>query len=134
MKIGMSLGPALTPAFTGPARSGVGPAFKDCLVDISPVVERPPLGMTSVLAPGLLDQEVRDREARDERSRKRADGVLRLLGRLQASILNGGDAGATMIELGDALSELAPSVDPRLASLLEMVEVRACVEIARNRS
>jgi hypothetical protein len=90
----------------------------------------PELDRARDLAPVLALQELAEREASDRRTKTQVETVIKALAALQYRILTG-DPGAAAAELGAALAGLPQPADSRLAALLQAVQIRAKVEIAR---
>lgn len=68
------------------------------------------------------------------RMRKRADTILRQLDRLRLGMLTGNMSVGNMIDVADVVSSHRERVqDPQLASILDEIDLRAQIEIAKMR-
>ncbi len=97
-----------------------------------------PLGTASSAAPlsginGLLAlQEVDDATDRASRGRRRAEDILRQLDDLRHGLLAGGLPRAKLLELTKAVQSRRGQIDdPHLARILDEVDLRAQVELAK---
>lgn len=84
------------------------------------------------IAPSLLAlQETITAGERDARSRRRAEGLLEELGRLQLALLSGRLPRARLESLAALAAEPEVAADPTLAGIAAEIGVRAAVELAR---
>jgi len=86
------------------------------------------VSLDAMLAAEALDQDAR----RNATARRQGHAVLRGLGALQQTLLDGGDPRAALVELARLVSDLPPASDPRLAAVLDSIALRARVELARH--
>lgn len=81
----------------------------------------------------LMLQDVEDALARQRRAVRRADGLLDRLESLKLAMLGAGDASDALRRLETAVRERRGAVDdPRVLDLLDAVETRAAVELAKR--
>jgi len=117
------------------ASSSSGTQFADmldALDDIDtpdPVVSTAPLASTGMLL-GL--QEVSEEEVHRKRAMKRGKTTLDTLEQLRDGILAGSVSTSTIRQLETLVTtERATTTDPRLIAILDEIEVRAAVELAK---
>lgn len=68
------------------------------------------------------------------RMRKRADSILRQLDKLRLGILTGNLSVGNMVDIADVVSSHREKIqDPQLASILDEIDLRAQIEIAKMR-
>lgn len=80
----------------------------------------------------LALQAMGDPLERKRRAVKRADGILDILGEVKIALLDGEVSPATLDRLARAVREQRESTDdPRLESVLNEIETRAAVEMAK---
>ena len=109
-------------AFRVPAESDSGTAeAASRLADTTPVS----LGV-------MLAAEALDRDAvHDRAARRHGLVVLAGLTALQRALLEDGDTAVSLERLAALLADMPHAVEPRLATLLETIELRVRVELAR---
>lgn len=85
------------------------------------------------LAALIALQQVEGPTERRRRAVNRADRILDVLDEVKLSMLEGADASATLAKLGKAVrEERSDTEDPRLEGVLDEIEVRAAVEMAKR--
>ena len=101
--------------------------------------EAPPTAPSGALGGlGSLDalialQQVEGPTERRRRAMNRAGRILDVLDEVKLSMLEGADASATMAKLGKAVrEERSNTEDPGLEGVLDEIEVRAAVELAKR--
>lgn len=68
------------------------------------------------------------------RMRKRADSILRQLDKLRLGILTGNLSVGNMVDIADVVSSHREKIqDPQLASILDEIDLRAQIEVAKMR-
>jgi Class II flagellar assembly regulator len=124
------------PPSTQAARAGSGGAGR-----FPPPVESGPdagpAGAVATSAPVALDsllalQQVDEPTERDRSARRHGQALLMALGRLQRLLLEDGDQADALAQIS-ALAEAMPAAaDPGLAAAIDMVVLRARIELARR--
>lgn len=116
-----------------PSRSAGGARFADELAQEpaaqSSVSAQTPLGAVDSL---LALQEVPDATAQRRQARRRGESLLDQLEELRLGLLTGELPRATVERLAVMVAQRRTSVDdPRLAEILDEIELRAAVELAK---
>ena len=132
---GPSAGPGL------PRRGGSRPGDKTAgeftrYIDLRPSPPRgvPPATPLAGLDGVLAIQEVPDATAERRRAVRRGHGLLDELRALQLGLIEGRLSEGVLRGLAARLQEARPAVDdPKLASVLDQIEIRAAVEMAKLR-
>jgi Class II flagellar assembly regulator len=94
----------------------------------------PPATPLAGLGGMLAIQEVPDAAADRRRAVRRGHGLLDELQELQLGLIEGRLSDATLRGLAARLEETRPALDdPKLASLLDQIEIRAAIEMAKLR-
>lgn len=106
--------------FAPAAGDGAGPS--------SEIAASAPLG---VLGAMLALQEVADPVAERRQAIARGHGLLDELHELRLGLIEGRLSGATLKRLTDLLATRPATADHRLAAVLEAIELRAAVELAK---
>ncbi len=94
-------------------------------------------GVSSLAALGTLSpvmglQEVDDALARAKRGKNRAQGILDQLEDIRLELLIGGLSKGRLLQLAHMVSARRPDIeDPRLAEILDEIDLRAQVELAK---
>lgn len=105
-------------------------------VDMRPAAPRsaPPATPLAGLDAVLAIQEVPDAAVSRRRAVRRGHGLLDELQELQLGLIDGRLSEATLRGLAARLEETRPEVDdPKLASVLDQIELRAAIEMAKLR-
>lgn len=95
-----------------------------------------PIGeATATSLSGLLALQEADAPVlRDRRAQRRGQDLLAALAALQRALLAGGDPADVLGRLASLAADLPSASDPRLATVLRAISLRARVELARHRS
>jgi Class II flagellar assembly regulator len=112
------------------AASGAGPSFGDLLAgDAAPAAASlPAMGVSSLLAA----QEIPDATAERRRGVARGFDLLDRLDELRLALLDGRLDGDTLAGLAQSVRSARSTVDdPGLAAVLDGIELRAAVELAK---
>lgn len=137
MKISRT-GPATGPGQPRRAQGRAGEAAGDFsrYVDVRPSGSRsvapatPLAGLDALLA----IQEVPDATVKRRRAVRRGHGLLDELQELQLGLIDGRLSEGSLRGLATRLKEARPEVDdPKLASVLDQIELRAAIELAKLR-
>jgi hypothetical protein len=137
MKISRT-GPATGPGQPRRAQSRPGEAAGEFsrYVDMRPSGSRsvPPATPLAGLDGVLAIQEVPDATVNRRRAVRRGYGLLDELQELQLGLIDGRLSEVTLRGLAARLEEARPAVeDPKLASVLDQIELRAAIEMAKLR-
>jgi hypothetical protein len=103
-------------------------------VDMRPSAPRsaPPATPLAALDGVLAIQEVPDATVGRRRAVRRGHGLLDELQELQLGLIDGRLPEATLRGLAARLDEVRPAVDdPKLAAVLDQIEIRAAIEMAK---
>ena len=134
MKVGGSSGPSAAAPGAG-RRAAAAPGFApsggvDSLVSASPASASSAVTGLDAL---LMLQEPEDAVSRRRRAVRRASGLLDGLDALKLAVLGEGDAHEALRRLAHAARERRADVeDPGLGQVLDAVETRAAVELAKR--
>jgi hypothetical protein len=80
----------------------------------------------------LMLQQVDEPAERDSAARRHGHALLRALGGLQRLLLEGGDPAAALEQIRVLADATPAAVDPGLAAAMELVVLRARIELARR--
>lgn len=112
-----------------------GPNFKsmvdaaDDVVDVAPVQTAAPVGAVSAL---LFAQESGDQMAGQQKNKRRANDILDEMERLRLAILDGSIPLAQLHNIQRMVNQQRAQMnDPDLSALLDDIELRAAVELAK---
>jgi hypothetical protein len=108
-------------------------AFAKHLDDSSPASASTATSGVSSVSALLGAQEVDDALARASKGKARAEDMLELLDNLRLELLLGGVSRERLMQLARIVSARRPEIaDPRLASILDEIDLRAQVELAKH--
>jgi hypothetical protein len=113
----------------GSNAAGFAPALDDAAHTAGATPTRPTAALTSLDA--LLALQL-DQPSRRRRQIRRGEATLDALDRLTATLLGGGDESVVLGALRDALAGREPSEDPGLDTVIEEIDLRAAVELAKR--
>lgn len=113
-------------------RSASGGGFASELAANSPTAARAGVAAVDVLDGVLAGQEVGDNGGERRRARSRGDNLLDRLDQIRVGLLDGRIPRHQLNALVRALGEERPAfADPRLNEILDEIELRAAVELAK---
>lgn len=116
------------------SKSSVGESFKDSLGTQETSLPNEVVALSNVAqTSGLLSiQEYPTLTPEDKKQIVRSEHILDRLDALQVALVTGQVSKDTLDQLSEALShEWSPTLDPTLQSLLEEIEIRGAVELAK---
>jgi hypothetical protein len=122
---------AATPSQTARARSAAGPRFELATARTAPSGAAHAAAPLATLDAILMLQNEDEAGGRRRRSARRGRDILDGLDRLKAGLLAGSVPTADLAALARDLADREPSGDPGLDAILDEVELRARVELAK---